>query len=256
VTPPCKICGAATTYAGELDANKCCLDRTGARLLPVSDVKIPYLVCTDCGLIFTNFMDQWTAEDFRRHIYNDDYARINPPVPGRMDVPVRETFSYQAGQRIAACFDGAQTRIRMLDFGAGGDPGPTGQALIDAGFALWSFDPYRGAGAEPDGRFEVIIAIEVLEHCHDFRFVADFMTRYLADDGVIWIQTVPHPRPAPEHILTSWYIAPRDGHISVHTLWSLTALFNRIGMNFVQTTLGMFAFRRLPSFPNRIFVET
>ena len=71
---------------------------------------------------------------------------------------------------------------------------------------------------------------------------------------MIWIQTLVHPHPAPDDILSSWYISPRDGHVSIHTFWSLTLLFNLVGMNFVQTPRGMFAFRRIPTFRNQIFV--
>ncbi len=200
-------------------------------------------------------MDEWSPADFARRIYNAEYERINPPIPGKVDVPLKEMPSYLMGGYIASVFDGSQSRIRILDFGAGGDPGPTGQGLIDAGFRVHSYEPYRSIPIQPDGKYELIIAIEVLEHCHDVWSVAKFMNDHLSDDGVIWIQTLLHQHPAPEDILASWYIAPRDGHISIHTMWSLTLLFGSIGMNFVQTVHGLFAFRRIPSFPNQLFVR-
>jgi hypothetical protein len=250
----CKICNSGVKLVGSIDANKCCLDRLGKRALPISDVMVPYYSCNNCGFIFTNFMDKWTPEDFKRDIYNDDYARINPPIPGRDVVPFKETPSYQKGLYIAAHFDGSQSEIRVLDYGSGGNPGPTGQALIDKGFQVHSYEPYRGDGAQPDGKYDLIICIEVLEHCHDLKYVTEFMKRLLSRDGMIWIQTLVHPHPAPDDILSSWYISPRDGHVSIHTFWSLTLLFNLVGMNLVQTPRGMFAFRRIPTFRNQIFV--
>jgi Methyltransferase domain len=253
--PICKICSADTKYLGSLDANKCCIDRLGSRALPISPVTVPYFVCTNCGFIFTTFMDKWTPEEFKRRIYNHDYERINPPIPGRTNVPFKETPSYTKGKSIASLFDGSQNELRIIDFGAGGNPGPTGQALIDAGFHVHSHEPYRADCAEPEGRYGLIIAIEVLEHCHDLKSITGFVKKYIQDDGIVWIQTLVHPHPAPEDILTSWYIAPRDGHISIHTLWSLTLMFNSIGLNFVQTVHGMFAFRKMPEFSNKIFLN-
>jgi len=248
----CKICGAAAHYLGELDANKCCHDRFGTRMLPVSSIKIPYLGCSNCGLIFTTYMDNWTAEDFKKNIYNDDYNRINPAFLGNETGPLTQTASYQAGSFIASMFDGGQSEIRFLDFGSGGNPGPTGQAIMDAGFQVHSYDPYRADATQLEGRYEVIIAIEVLEHCHDLASVAEFFKKHVARDGLIWVQTQLQPLPTPKDILESWYIAPRDGHVSIHTVWSLTLLFNAIGMNFIQTARAMFAFRNLPKFPNKL----
>jgi 2-polyprenyl-6-hydroxyphenyl methylase/3-demethylubiquinone-9 3-methyltransferase len=200
-------------------------------------------------------MDAWTPDDFKRNIYNSEYVKADPPIPGRTNVPLHENPSYLKGKFIASCFEGSQDEIRVLDFGAGGNPGPTGQGLIDEGFHVHSYEPYRADAPQPDGRFELIVAVEVLEHCHDFRFVAEFMRKHLSRDGLVWVQTMIHPHPAPEDILNSWYIAPRNGHISIHTFLSLTMLFNSIGMNFVQTAMGLFAFRQLPAFPNKIFLR-
>lgn len=251
---PCKLCGRNARYAGSIDQNKCCLDRFGARLLPPAETRWPYYICENCGFIFTDFCDGWSVVDFKERIYNSDYDRVNPPALGRMTVPVRETASYQTGLRIAELLAGSQSAIRLLDFGAGGNPGPTGQALLDCGFALDSYDPYRADSVAPAGQYEVILALEVLEHCHDPRAVAAQIARHLAPGGLLWVQTMLHPHPAGDDILQSWYIAPRDGHLSIHTLPSLTVMFNAVGLNLVQTVLGVFAFRRLPGFPNKIFV--
>lgn len=210
--------------------------------MPVSTVLVPYFACTNCGFVFTNHMDNWTAEDFQRNIYNNDYAMIDPPIPGRVNVLLQETPSYLMGLHIARHFEGSQNRIRILDYGAGGDPGPTGQALMDSGFMVDSYEPYRANCRNPEGKYDLIICIEVLEHCHDLGRLREFFPEHLSMDGLIWIQTLLHPHPTPERILDSWYIAPRNGHISIHTLWSLTLLFNSMGMNLAVMAQGTFAF--------------
>lgn len=255
-SPPCKCCGAGTTLSGYLDFNKSCLDRMGERVFPVSDVRLPYWACSNCGFVFTDHMDGWSGEDFKREIYNVDYLKVDPPIPGRVDVPVRETPAYAAGLYIASMLQGSQGEIRILDFGSGGDPGPTGLALAEQGFDLHSYDPYRSRSSEaPGDKYDVIVAIEVLEHCHNLDEVALFMKNHLSRDGVLWIQTLLHPHPAPADVLNSWYIAPRNGHISIFTLWALTLLFRKVGINIVQTPFATLGFKSIPRFPNQIFLS-
>jgi len=253
----CKCCGASSNYIGSVDFNKSCADRLGTRIFPKSDILVPYWKCADCGFIFTNHADQWTDQDFQRLIYNDDYAKADPPIPGRQNVPLRETPSYQKGKLIASLFQGSQNDIRILDYGAGGNPGPTGLALIDEGFNVRSYEPHRAKGADadqiPEGRYHLIIAVEVFEHCHRLRDLAEFMDNHLCQDGLIWIQTLLHPHPAPADILNSWYISPRNGHVSIFTFWALTILFSSVRLNIVQTVNGIFGFRNLPQFRNKIF---
>ena len=224
-------------------------------MFPVSDLMVPYWACPNCGFVFTDLMDPWTPEDFRREIYNDDYGRANPPIPGRVDVPPRETPSYQAGRYIATFLAGSQPQIRILDFGSGGNPVPTGLALLDQGFTVHSYEPYRSnSSLVADGRHDVIIAIEVFEHCHDLADLCAFMKSHLSRDGVLWIQTMLHPHPTPADVLNSWYIAPRDGHVSIFSLPALVMLFRKVGINIVQAPFAILGFKNLPRFPNSIFV--
>jgi len=80
-----------------------------------------------------------------------------------MYVPLRETPAYQKGLHIARFFAGAEYGIRVLDCGAGSNPGLTGQALLDQGCALDSYEPYRSEAAKPKGKYQLVVAIEVLE---------------------------------------------------------------------------------------------
>jgi hypothetical protein len=146
-------------------------------------------------------MDKWTHDDFKSRICNEGYERINPPLPGNTDISLKETSSYIKGGYIASCFMGSQGDIRIVDFGSGGNPGPTGQALIDAGFEVDSYEPYRANCAGPVGKYDIIIAVEVLEHCHDINFVKWFFKKHLSGDGVVWVQTLVHPHPAPQDIM-------------------------------------------------------
>ena len=255
--PPCKCCGAVTTYLGEVDFNRSCMDRTGARVFPASDVWVPYWKCNQCGFIFTNFIDDWSDADFEQRIYNSDYIKVDPPIPGRENVPEREKPGFQKGKRLSALIQGSQKLINVLDYGAGGNPGATGLALIEDGFNVRSYEPHRAKGTDaerlPDGEYQLIIAIEVFEHCQDLRGLVAFMDKHLARNGMILIQTLLHPHPAPADILESRYIAPRNGHVSIFTLPALGLLFASARINIVQNMYGIFGFKSLPEFPNAIF---
>jgi len=201
-------------------------------------------------------MDGWSDEDFRREVYNADYVRADPPIPGRAEVPVKETPAYHAGLYIASMLQGSQGEIRILDFGSGGNPGPTGLGLADQGFSVDSYEPYRSSSSyTPGSQYDVIVAIEVLEHCHDLVKTVQFMKTHLSREGILWIQTMLHPHPTPANVLESWYIAPRNGHISIFSLWALTLLFRPAGISIVQTPFAILGFKNLPRFQNQIFAR-
>jgi hypothetical protein len=252
----CKCCGSHEVHhIGELDFNRSCMDRFGIRAFPLSTVLVPYYFCRKCSFVYTEHMDSWTPERFKDEIYNADYLKADPPIPGRVDVPMREQPAYEAGSYIANFFEGSQSDIRVLDFGSGGNPGPTGLALEDRNFQVHSYDPYRSdVSSFPQGRFDLIIAIEVFEHCQDLQALSGFMQDFLADEGLVWIQTMLHPHPTPADVLNSWYIAPRNGHVSIFSLPALTALFRRVDINIVTTSIGLFAFKQLPRYKNSVFV--
>lgn len=251
----CKCCGNRARFKGNIDFNRTCHDRIAGRVFPISDVLIPYFLCTNCGFIFTPHMDGWSGQEFRHHIYNDEYFKADAPLPGYETAGRRETISYKNGLRLAKLLDGAQNEIRILDYGAGGNPGDAGLALLDKGFDLESYEPhFSGSDVAPVGRYDFIFMIEVIEHCHQLDDLAASMSRLMARDGLIHIQTLLHPHPAPGDVLESWYIAPRNGHISIFTFQALATLFRRHGINIVNTIFGTIGFKEKPRFPNKYFI--
>ena len=254
----CKCCNADAPFVGTIDLNKSCHDRFGKRMFENSSIDVFYYKCSKCGFIFTNHMDNWTPEDFKEKIYNFEYGLADGVIPGfeaGADDP-RKTISYNNGTNIANYFLDSKDQIKVLDFGAGGNPGNTGLALIDKGFDVTSFEPYL-ADQSSDikyHQYDLIIAIEVLEHCHDLLEVGYSLSKLLSRDGILWIQTALHPHPAGDDILSSWYIAPRNGHISIFTLPAITILFRRFEINIIQTAFGVFGFKKLPTFKNKLFV--
>src|SRR5208282_3306140 len=77
-TAPCKCCGAMASLFGAVDFEKNCERRP----LPASGVRIHYYGCPRCQFFFTTAFDQFTNEDFRRYIYNDEYVLVDPEYAG------------------------------------------------------------------------------------------------------------------------------------------------------------------------------
>jgi 2-polyprenyl-6-hydroxyphenyl methylase/3-demethylubiquinone-9 3-methyltransferase len=232
------------------------MDRTGTRAFPPSEIMVPYFSCETCGFIFTDFADQWDAKEFVERIYNDEYRKADPflLVRGGSSFP-KDTIAYHNGLALASRLHGAESKIRILDFGAGGNPGVTGSALIDCGFQLDSYEPYFGEGTErPSGTYDVVILIEVIEHCHRLDDVVSDISRFLSETGFVYVSTAIHPTNHDRSVLDSWYIAPRNGHISIFSFPALCILFRRFGMNLVQTMHGLVAFKQKPNFRNEFFV--
>ena len=46
--------------------------------IPDDGADVYYFRCAYCGFLFTNHMDDWTPTQFKEHIYNDQYALIDP----------------------------------------------------------------------------------------------------------------------------------------------------------------------------------
>jgi len=118
-----------------------------------------------------------------------------------------------------------------------------------------SYDPYRsGKSGLPKGPFGLILMIEVIEHVTDLKILGQHMKNLLSKDGLIWIETSLTPMPVPADILDSWYVSPRNGHVSIFSLMALTLFFRQYGINIVMTPVVKLGFKSLPRFPNKFFV--
>lgn len=248
----CKCCQAQAPFLGTVDFNRTCEDRRRPAAFPPSGEMVAYYRCRNCGFIFTPYCDAWSPADFKARIYNDDYVKADYDENIVNGIPA--TISYANGKHLAGLLAGSEHRIRLLDFGAGGNPGRMGQALIDSGFRVTSYEPYfADVIAPPIGKFDVIYSVEVFEHCHDLNGLAEFIGDHLGDHGVLYFSTLLHPQPSGDDVLSSWYIAPRNGHISIFTLPAITILFRKVGINIVQSAFALLGIRNPTRFPNGLF---
>ncbi|HEX4329713.1 MAG TPA: class I SAM-dependent methyltransferase [Burkholderiales bacterium] len=215
----CKVCGQDAPFFGDVDFSRTGYDE------PLRDTGVPiaYYRCGHCEFLFTNAFDAWSAEDFRREIYNEDYAKLDPEF---------------ASDRPLACADllsgmitSLKGKIRLMDYGGG--EGAFARRMNEMGFEAYSYDPFfQGELLPREGdRFELINCREVIEHAPDPHAFARDLLRFLADDGAIFLSTVTQPPHMPEIGMAWGYASPRNGHISLYSQKSLAILWAAYGLH-------------------------
>jgi 2-polyprenyl-6-hydroxyphenyl methylase/3-demethylubiquinone-9 3-methyltransferase len=241
---PCKCCGADALSFGAVDFNKSCEDHR-RKPLPVAGVDVPYHRCPRCGFVFTVAFDDLSGAAFQEHIYNAQYELVDPDF---VDHRPRNNAAW-----VDATFLSTNRSARCLDYGGGN--GLLAMLLRDAGSArAESYDPFYDA-VRPTGRFDLVTCFEVLEHtARPYETLRD--VRSLLDDrGLLVFSTLLQPVDFERQGLAWWYAAPRNGHVSLYTRASLTALMKRLGLKW-----GSFndhthvAFRTKPSFAKQLIV--
>jgi len=213
----CKICGGSSSFFDLVDFNKSC----SLALYPFGPAGIPiaYLKCDACGFVFTNFFDDWTPQDFSEFIYNDDYVKVDGEYTG-----ARPTRIAAALKRWLA--DHRQTRI--LDYGSGA--GILVDQMRAGGFPeVYGYDPYSSP-ARPEGQFDIVLCHEVLEHTLDPVSAISDMRSFLAPGGFIIAETALQPPNISELRANWWYMAPRNGHVSIFTAEAIVAAARECGL--------------------------
>jgi 2-polyprenyl-6-hydroxyphenyl methylase/3-demethylubiquinone-9 3-methyltransferase len=213
----CKVCGGTCGLFGSADFNKFC-NPTGELLLGRSNVCVEYDRCAACGFIFTRFCDDWTAQDFARFIYNRDYILVDPEYAGIRPERLAGGMSWLLGP----------SDLQILDYGSGA--GHFGTCLMSKGrHRVTSYDPFSSPG-RPSGTFDLVTCHEVLEHSPDPDGTLRDILQFLAPGGLVIATTACQP-PDIERLGTSWwYIAPRNGHVSIYTEDTLARLAGKSGV--------------------------
>ncbi len=241
----CKCCAAEAKLLGAVDLNKTCEDHKGKAVFPYASIPILYYRCNVCGFIFTDYFDNWKDAEFKQQIYNEDYGKADPDFVSGARSGI--------ANHLANILYPSKENIQILDYGSGGNPGHLGKVLLSLGFNLSSYDKFYEANIFPSEKFDVIYSVEVIEHCPDVKAFAEDIAVLLKPQGILWLATGLHPHQAGPEILNSWYIAPRNGHVSIFTLPALTALFRPYGITIMQAIGGIIGFKTRPDFPNQIF---
>jgi SAM-dependent methyltransferase len=241
---PCKCCGAKSPLFGVTDFEQYCM---GPNSPPVqrSGVPIYYHRCSDCGFLFTTAFDAWEPADFARHIYNDDYLRVDPDFvesrPRQNALSVSQTFS-------------GTPNLRILDYGGGN--GTLAKQLGEHGFPnVDTYDPFVPAyAAHPGKKYECIVSFEVMEHSPQPQATLAEMESLLEPEGMILFSTMTQPTNFDALGMYWWYVGPRNGHVSLYSRVALEHLGASVGLRYGWATEGLHIyFRGIPEFARHLF---
>src|ERR1700733_6527054 len=128
---PCKICGGQAELYGVVDFHKSCEEVRGIRFT-LSGVPIYYYRCSNCKFVFTEAFDDWSAEQFKAHIYNEQYKLVDPDYETKRP---RDNADF-----IARHWGAIKEQVRILDYGGGN--GILSATLRENGFrTALTYDP-------------------------------------------------------------------------------------------------------------------
>lgn len=225
-TAPCKVCGDKADLYGVADFNKSC-EEQHQKYLQLSGVPVYYHRCNACGFIFTNAFDHWSSADFGMHIYNNDYVLVDPDY---VEVRARNNAL------LVSDFIKNAEGLKCLDYGGGN--GGMAALLKSGGIDASSWDPFGSDGALPASKaFDFVSAFEVFEHTVDPVATAKESLGLLTEKGVLFFSTLTMDH-VPPRGMDNWYIAPRNGHISLYTNRALEALFGGFGYHVHHFSAG------------------
>jgi 2-polyprenyl-6-hydroxyphenyl methylase/3-demethylubiquinone-9 3-methyltransferase len=239
-TTACKVCGGTALPAGTADINKTCLEREGTPPAP-KGVAVAYHRCPTCGFLFTRHFDGWTKERLRREVYGEGYRLADPDAATRRPQSTAET--------VARLFGAHAGRLAVLECGGGNDR--TAGWLKAKGFARVDLaDPFF-AGGRVEGRYDLVVAFEVVEHLADPDDAFATTLPLIGESGVFMFSTLLSTLADPPGARW-WYAAPRNGHVSLHSYESLMRLVRRHGLTLASDgRLVHMAFKRCPDWAAR-----
>jgi SAM-dependent methyltransferase len=230
----CPICNGTCSLLDVVDFNKSCEEVKG-KFLDLAGIPVYYVLCGKCGFCFApEFMD-WELNRFEERIYNNEYVAVDPDY-----IEVRPRAHAAS---LISIFGDRIHSIKHLDYGGGN--GLLVNVLKESNWRSTSYDPFvdRNVMVEQLGKFELITAFEVFEHVPDVQKLMSNLCSLLSSDGIILFSTLLSDKYIrPNQRINWWYASPRNGHISLFSKNSLTALAQNNGLKFASFSEGFHVF--------------
>ena len=180
-----------------------------------------------CGFIFTTVCDSWREQDFSELIYNKEYIDYDPDYV--LERP-KANASFIRNLHLSV-------NLEMLDFGCGN--GVMLHLLRQNGYKVDGYDSFDiKYKSKPNKKYDFIMSFEVIEHTHMPFQTHQEMLGLLRSNGLALFSTLLLPSNIQDIGINWWYIAPRNGHISIHTAQSLSILTKRVNADYAFLSLN------------------
>ena len=222
----CPICGGPNKLLGTIP-----FERNNAEVAYLTNREIDYYKCEKCNFISCPEMLVWTAEDLGREVYNDTYVNYDPDYIETRPTNYAISFFNSVPYPLAR-------KLKHLDYGGGS--GIMASKLREHGWNSPSYDPYYEHSTRPTEKYNLITAIEVVEHALDIRKTFKDIISLLTKDGMILFSTQLANKSTD---ISWWYIGARNGHISILSKDSLKLLAIENGMYFQSVNEGLHIFQ-------------
>jgi len=220
----CKVCNGKTSIFGYTDINKTCEEARNKIVISYIGHPICYHICNNCNFIFTVDFDDWDKKDFLEHIYNDDYTLTDPDYVGVRSIE-------NANWLCSGLANLINNSMQLLDYGAGDNQ--LCKELNRRGYNTIGWDPMWDTKPEfsASETFDVVTAFEVLEHTpNPLKTIKEIAKFVKPITGIVVFSTLINEVVKPEERCNHWYLAPRNGHVCMHSLSSLKLMFELVGM--------------------------
>lgn len=194
-------------------------DRNNNNVPIINNTPMEYVQCSNCNFICCPEMLFWTPADLGEKVYNAEYIKYDPDY-----VEIRPKNYAEFFRDLPTI---SAKGIKHLDYGSG-----SGIMSLELRKYRWDsscYDPYTG-DARPSGKFNFITAIEVFEHSLNINdTISDIKKLLDVERGVVCFST---QLAEPNTSIDWWYIAARNGHISILSQKSLKIIATNHGMFF------------------------
>lgn len=225
----CKICKDKLESLGTIP-----FDRNNMGVPVVVNTPTEYFKCIGCHSVSCPSMQDMSPEELGKLVYNEEYIKYDPDY---LDIRPKNYADF------ISSFFHKKINFRHLDYGSG--QGIMGNILKTKGWDSTSYDPYSN-NIKPEGKYDLITAIEVFEHSADLDATIEDIKQYMNRNAVILFSTRLSDKNTD---INWWYIGARNGHISIQSAQSMKMLaikheffFSSIneGVHLLQTTRNDF----------------
>ncbi len=212
----------------------------------LSTIPIYFYRCEHCGFVFTRAFDRFSAEGWRKFVYNKEYfARLDPDY--QMTRP-----RLNAEVLLAICKLFGREKVLAADYGGGN--GALSRILRSKGIQFYTHDPYEASDVPEEyfGKFNLVSSFEVLEHTTEPIETFKDILSLIGERFLLVLSTqCSHGLIDATRRLAWNYVAPRNGHVSIYTRQSLQRIAKGFALDYLPVSRGLHLFGRglaLPPF--------